>query len=55
MMGDWPLKHFYGKKKLDLLHDSLSYSYMPEGKNRAVFLKNTSKLKIADVVLRENS
>lgn len=52
MMADWPLKQFYGKRKI-LLADALSYRFMPEGKNRGVFLQNTIGLKINDVIIRE--
>jgi hypothetical protein len=55
MMDNWPLREYYGSRGIQLLHDSISYRYMPEGKNRGVFLQNTSKLKVNDVVLRENS
>ena len=50
---DWqdPLKQFYGNRKI-LLADALSYRFMPEGKNRGVFLQNTIGLKIGDVTLR---
>ena len=53
MMSDWPLKQFYGNRKI-LLADALSYRFMPEGKNRGVFLQNTIGLKIGDVTLRED-
>ena len=55
MMNDWPLRKYYGSRGIQLLHDSISYRYMPEGKNRGVFLQNTSKLKVNDVVLRSDS
>jgi hypothetical protein len=53
MMSDWPLKQFYGDRRI-LLADALSYRFMPEGKNRGVFLQNTIGLKIGDVTLRED-
>lgn len=53
MMRDWPLKKFYGDRKI-LLADALSYRFMPEGKNRGVFLQNTIGLKIGDVTMRED-
>jgi hypothetical protein len=53
MMKDWPLKKFYGDRKI-LLADALSYRFMPEGKNRGVFLQNTIGLKVGDVVMRED-
>ena len=55
MMTNWPLREYYGDRGIQLLHDSISYRYMPEGKNRGVFLKNTSKLKVNDVIMRQNS
>ena len=55
MMREWPLKKYYGERGIQLLHDSLSYRYMPEGKNRGVFLQNTSKLKVNDVIMRPDS
>ena len=54
MMVDWPLRQFYGRRKI-LLADALSYRFMPEGKNRGVFLQNTIGLKIGDVVMREDN
>ena len=51
MMKDWPLRQFYGDRKI-LLADALSYRFMPEGKNRGVFLQNTIGLKIGDVHMR---
>ena len=53
MMDNWPLKHYYGDRGIQLLHDSISYRFMPEGRNRGVFLQNTSKLKVNDVILRD--
>jgi hypothetical protein len=53
IMSDWPLKQFYGNRRI-LLADALSYRFMPEGKNRGVFLQNTIGLKISDVTLRED-
>ena len=55
MMNDWPLKQFFGERPLPLLHDGLSYSYMPDGANRSVYLRNTIKLKVNDVVMRDDS
>lgn len=55
LLKEWPLRKFYGNKKL-MLSDALSYRFMPEGKNRGVFLQNTMGFKdIQDVVLREDS
>ena len=49
------MANVYGNKKL-MLSDALSYRFMPEGKNRGVFLQNTMGFKdIQDVVLREDS
>lgn len=55
MIKEWPLFQQYGKTGLPLLHDSLSYRFMPEGSNRSVYLKNTSKIKVNDVVMRDDS
>lgn len=51
LMSEFAFKHAHKNTGL-LLTDSLSYRFMPEGQNRAVFLKNTSKFKINDVLVR---
>ena len=55
MVREFPLVKFFGDKGVPLLHDGLSYSYMPDGSNRNVYLRNTSKIKVSDVVMREDS
>ena len=55
MMRQFPLKKFYGARGIPLMHDALSYSYMPDGSNRNVYLRNTSKIKVNDVVMRDES